>query len=198
MKVRSFPASSHCYARNVGESTAHSLVDRMHRCATILDDMARLSFYDSLGSRPLHLMNSVGDGSLQRVRRVGRPCYRFTRPGEMPTPPPPWTGPPSRACKNLPHGSCRHVLARPSVALGQPIDLSQHAQAVSAMVRVASRLGLQRRAWRRGSVCSEGRATCRTATQPQLLTCRELDGRTSAAKAFDRLGSRVGNQLHGQ
>jgi hypothetical protein len=31
------------------------------------------------------------------------------------------------------------------LALGQPIDLSQHAQAVSAMVRVASRLGLQRR-----------------------------------------------------
>jgi hypothetical protein len=30
--------------------------------------------------------------------------------------------------------------------LGQEIDLSQHAQAVSAMVRVASRLGLQRRA----------------------------------------------------
>jgi hypothetical protein len=30
-------------------------------------------------------------------------------------------------------------------ALGQQIDLSQHAQAVSAMVRVASRLGLQRR-----------------------------------------------------
>jgi hypothetical protein len=32
------------------------------------------------------------------------------------------------------------------LALGQPIDLSQHAQCVSAMVRVASRLGLQRRA----------------------------------------------------
>jgi len=32
------------------------------------------------------------------------------------------------------------------LALGQPIDLSQHAQAVGAMVRVASRLGLQRRA----------------------------------------------------
>ena len=32
------------------------------------------------------------------------------------------------------------------LALGQVIDLSQHAQAVSAMVRVASRLGLQRRA----------------------------------------------------
>ncbi|MBV8108205.1 MAG: hypothetical protein JOZ35_11600 [Hyphomicrobiales bacterium] len=32
------------------------------------------------------------------------------------------------------------------LVLGQPIDLSQHAQAVSAMVRVASRLGLQRRA----------------------------------------------------
>jgi hypothetical protein len=32
------------------------------------------------------------------------------------------------------------------LALGQPIDLSQHAQAVTAMVRVASRLGLQRRA----------------------------------------------------
>jgi hypothetical protein len=30
--------------------------------------------------------------------------------------------------------------------LGQEIDLSEHAQAVSAMVRVASRLGLQRRA----------------------------------------------------
>src|SRR5262249_22167049 len=32
------------------------------------------------------------------------------------------------------------------LALGQPIDLFQHAQAVSAMVRVASRLGLQPRA----------------------------------------------------
>ena len=32
------------------------------------------------------------------------------------------------------------------LALGQAIDLSQHAQAVSAMVRVASRLGLSRRA----------------------------------------------------
>jgi hypothetical protein len=32
------------------------------------------------------------------------------------------------------------------LALGQDIDLSQHAQAVSAMVRVASRLGLSRRA----------------------------------------------------
>jgi hypothetical protein len=31
-------------------------------------------------------------------------------------------------------------------ALGEKIDLSQHAVAVSAMVRVASRLGLQRRA----------------------------------------------------
>jgi hypothetical protein len=32
------------------------------------------------------------------------------------------------------------------LALGETIDLGQHAQAVSAMVRVASRLGLQRRA----------------------------------------------------
>jgi hypothetical protein len=32
------------------------------------------------------------------------------------------------------------------LALGEKIDLSDHAQAVSAMVRVASRLGLQRRA----------------------------------------------------
>jgi hypothetical protein len=32
------------------------------------------------------------------------------------------------------------------LALGETIDLSEHAQAVSAMVRVASRLGLQRRA----------------------------------------------------
>jgi hypothetical protein len=31
------------------------------------------------------------------------------------------------------------------LALGQAIDLSQHAQAVSAMVRIASRLGLQTR-----------------------------------------------------
>jgi len=31
------------------------------------------------------------------------------------------------------------------MALGETIDLSEHAQAVSAMVRVASRLGLQRR-----------------------------------------------------
>jgi hypothetical protein len=31
------------------------------------------------------------------------------------------------------------------LALGQPIDLGQHAQCVSAMVSVASRLGLQRR-----------------------------------------------------
>jgi hypothetical protein len=32
------------------------------------------------------------------------------------------------------------------LALGESIDLAEHAQAVSAMVRVASRLGLQRRA----------------------------------------------------
>jgi hypothetical protein len=32
------------------------------------------------------------------------------------------------------------------LALGESIDLGQHAQAVTAMVRVASRLGLQRRA----------------------------------------------------
>jgi hypothetical protein len=31
------------------------------------------------------------------------------------------------------------------LALGQPIDLGEHAQCVSAMVRVASRLGIQRR-----------------------------------------------------
>jgi hypothetical protein len=39
--------------------------------------------------------------------------------------------------------------------LGQEIDLSQHAQAVSAMVRVASRLGLQRRAKDVGSSLGE-------------------------------------------
>jgi hypothetical protein len=39
------------YAWNVGESTTQSLADRMHHCATVLDDMARLSCYDSLGSR---------------------------------------------------------------------------------------------------------------------------------------------------
>jgi hypothetical protein len=32
------------------------------------------------------------------------------------------------------------------LALGQPVDFSQAAQCVGAMVRVASRLGLQRRA----------------------------------------------------
>jgi hypothetical protein len=44
-------------------------------------------------------------------------------------------------------GACvtlHHLNAK--LALGEEIDLSQHAQAVSAMVRVASRLGLQRRA----------------------------------------------------
>ena len=40
------------YAWHVGESTAQSLVDRMHRCATVLDDTARVScYYDSLGPR---------------------------------------------------------------------------------------------------------------------------------------------------
>jgi hypothetical protein len=39
------------YAWHVGESTVQSLVDHMHRCATVRGDMARLSCYDSLGSR---------------------------------------------------------------------------------------------------------------------------------------------------
>jgi hypothetical protein len=39
------------YAWHVGESTVHSLVDDVHHCATVVDDMARLSCYDSLGSR---------------------------------------------------------------------------------------------------------------------------------------------------
>jgi hypothetical protein len=39
------------YAWHVGESTVQSLVDRMQHCATVLDDTARLSCYDSLGSR---------------------------------------------------------------------------------------------------------------------------------------------------
>jgi hypothetical protein len=39
------------YAWNVGESTTQSLADRMHHCATVLDDTARLFCYDSLGSR---------------------------------------------------------------------------------------------------------------------------------------------------
>jgi hypothetical protein len=38
------------YAWDVGESTTQSLVDRMHHCATVLDDTARLFCYDSLGS----------------------------------------------------------------------------------------------------------------------------------------------------
>jgi hypothetical protein len=44
-------------------------------------------------------------------------------------------------------GACvtlHHLNAK--LALGEEIDLGQHAQAVSAMVRIASRLGLQRRA----------------------------------------------------
>ena len=73
------------------------------------------------------------------------------------------------------------------LALGQPIDLSQHPQAVSAMVRVASRLGLQRRA--RDVLARQPSRSC--------LRCPELDGRTSAAKAFDRLVADLesGNQL---
>jgi hypothetical protein len=35
------------------------------------------------------------------------------------------------------------------------------------------------------------------ATQPQLLTCRELDGRNSAAKAFDRLVADIESDLGG-
>jgi len=42
------------------------------------------------------------------------------------------------ACVTLQHLNCR-------LALGQKIDLSQHSSAVGAMVRVASRLGIQRR-----------------------------------------------------
>jgi hypothetical protein len=43
------------------------------------------------------------------------------------------------ACVTLEHLNCQ-------LALGQKIDLTQHSSAVGAMVRVASRLGLQRRA----------------------------------------------------
>jgi len=42
------------------------------------------------------------------------------------------------ACVTLQHLNTK-------LGLGEEIDLSQHAQAVGAMVRVASRLGLQRR-----------------------------------------------------
>jgi hypothetical protein len=38
------------YAWNLGESTVQSLVDHVHRCAKLMDDTARLSCYDSLGS----------------------------------------------------------------------------------------------------------------------------------------------------
>jgi hypothetical protein len=41
------------------------------------------------------------------------------------------------------------------LALGEPIDLGEHSQAVSAMVKVASRLGLQRRAKDIGPTLSE-------------------------------------------
>jgi len=44
------------------------------------------------------------------------------------------------------------------LALGQPIDLSQHAQAVSAMVRVGSRFGLQRRHFSRQNAHDIGSA----------------------------------------
>jgi hypothetical protein len=40
-----------CYAWNVGESATRSLVDRMHHCAMVVDDTARLFCYDRLGSR---------------------------------------------------------------------------------------------------------------------------------------------------
>ena len=63
------------------------------------------------------------------------------------------------------------------LALGQPIDLSQHAQTVSAKVRVASRLGLQRRA--RDVLARHPSRSC--------LRAASSNGRTSAAKAFDRL-----------
>jgi hypothetical protein len=39
------------YAWHFGESTVQSLLDDVHRCARVGDEMARLSCYDSLGSR---------------------------------------------------------------------------------------------------------------------------------------------------
>ena len=66
------------------------------------------------------------------------------------------------------------------LALGQPIDLSQHA-------------GGERRVARGVEARFAAKGARRAARQPsrQLLTCRELDGRTSATKAFDRLGFRL-------
>lgn len=52
------------------------------------------------------------------------------------------------ACVTLQHLNVK-------LALGQEIDLSQHAMAVSAMVRVASRLGLSRRAKNIGPTLSD-------------------------------------------
>jgi len=73
------------------------------------------------------------------------------------------------------------------LALGQPIDLSQHAQAVSAKVRVASRLGLQRRA--RDVLARHPSRSC--------LRAASSNGRTSAAKAFDRLVADIESDLGG-
>jgi hypothetical protein len=49
----------------------------------------------------LHLMNTeTRIAAAACVPGVGRRCYRFTRPGQMKTPPPTWTGPSSRASKD--------------------------------------------------------------------------------------------------
>src|SRR5260370_280722 len=55
---------------------------------------------------PLHRCKDVGGGHAEtRIAAavcagdVARACYRFTRPGEVPTTPPTWTGPPSRALR---------------------------------------------------------------------------------------------------
>jgi hypothetical protein len=72
------------------------------------------------------------------------------------------------------------------LAIGEPIDLGQHAQAVSAMVRVASRLGLQRRAKDVGPTLSdllradldEQRAAAAVSAMPDTgsLTTDDLGG----------------------
>src|SRR5262245_8967133 len=47
------------------------------------------------------------------------------------------------------------------------------------------------------SLAKPARRRSHKAIQPQLLTCREPDGRTSAAKAFDRLVADIESDLGG-
>jgi len=86
-----------------------------------------------------------------------------------------------------------HLNAR--LALGQPIDLSQHAQCVGAMVRVASRLGLQRRQNDVTSMSLAEYLTSHASEESEAVAAGELDEakRTAAEMKMQASGHGCGS-----